>query len=85
MLCLNYNQKTMVANLKNTIPVILFVCPSKLLRKHCFQFLLGLVMVPRENKHNAYGKFLEAQNKSFMVFLILSIYFDQSQEVQTAK
>ena len=83
MLCLNYNQKAMVANIKNTI--ILFVCPSKLLHKHCFQFLLGLIMVPRENKHNAYEKFLEGQNKSFMVFLIFSVYFDQSQEVQTAK
>ena len=28
-----------------------FVCPSKILRtKHCFQFLLGLTMVPREMK-----------------------------------
>ena len=27
------------------------------LHKHCFQFLLGLTMVPRENKNNAYAKF----------------------------
>ena len=28
-----------------------------ILHKHCFQFLLGLTMVPRENKNNAYAKF----------------------------
>ena len=28
-----------LANIKNTI--IFFVCPSKILHKHCFQFLLG--------------------------------------------
>ena len=25
--------------------------------KHCLKFLLGLTMVPRENKNNAYAKF----------------------------
>ena len=25
--------------------------------KHCFQFLLGFTMIPRENKNNAYAKF----------------------------
>ena len=39
---------TKAATLKNTM--ILFVCPSKLLHKHCFRFLLGLTVVPRENK-----------------------------------
>ena len=29
----------------------------QILHKHCFQFLLGLTMVPRENKNNAYAKF----------------------------
>ena len=28
-----------------------------ILHKHCFQFLLGLTIVPRENKNNAYAKF----------------------------
>ena len=28
----------------------------QILHKHCFQFLLGLTMVPRENKNNAYVK-----------------------------
>ena len=40
-----------VANIKNTI--ILFVCPSKILHEHCFYFLLGPTMVPRETGDNA--------------------------------
>ena len=28
--------------------LIVFVCPPQMLHKHCFQFLLGLTMVPRE-------------------------------------
>ena len=34
------------------------LCPSpQVLYKHCFQFLLGLMMVQRENKNNVYAKF----------------------------
>ena len=29
----------------------------QILHKNCFQFLLGLIMVPRENKNNGYAKF----------------------------
>ena len=29
----------------------------QILHKHCFQFLLGLTMVARENKNKAYAKF----------------------------
>ena len=54
-------------NFKNTI--ILIVCPSKILHKHCFHFLLGLTMVPRENKSNILCKILEGQTMSIMVFL----------------
>ena len=39
------------ANIKSTI--ILFVCPSKILHEHCFYFLLGPTMVPRETENNA--------------------------------
>ena len=35
---------------------MLFVCHSKILRKHCFQFLLGVKMAPRETENNAYAK-----------------------------
>ena len=34
-----------------------FCLSPQSLHKHCFQFLLGLTMVPRENKNNAYAKF----------------------------
>ena len=33
----------------------LCLCPQ-ILQKHCFQFLLGLTIVLRENKNNAYAK-----------------------------
>ena len=39
----------------------------QILHKHCFQFLLGITMVPRENKNNAYAKF-GGQTKSIKVF-----------------
>ena len=39
----------------------------QILHTLCFQFLLGLTMVPRENKNNAYVKF-GGQTKSIMVF-----------------
>ena len=39
----------------------------QILHKHCFQFLLGLTMVPRENKNNAHAKF-GGTKKSIMVF-----------------
>ena len=43
-----------LASVKNTI--ILFVCPSKMLHKHCFYFLLELTMVSRETGNNSYAK-----------------------------
>ena len=50
-----------LASIKNTI--ILFVCPSKILHEpHCFYFLVGITMVPRETGNNAdYDKILEGQ------------------------
>ena len=41
---------------------------SKILHKHCFYFLLGLKIVSRENKNNAYAKCWR-QTKSIMIFL----------------
>ena len=44
------------------------ICLSpQILHKHCYQFLLGLTMVPRENKNNAYVK-LWGTNKEYYVF-----------------
>ena len=36
---------------------MLFVCQPKILHKHCFQFLLGVKMAPRETEDNAYQNF----------------------------
>ena len=41
---------------------MLFDCHSKILHKHCLQFLLGVKMAPRETENNAYAKF-EVTNK----------------------
>ena len=48
--------------------VVLFVCPSKILHKHCFHFLLGRTMVPGENKNLLMQNFA-GQTKNIMVFL----------------
>ena len=48
------------------------LCPPKILHKHCFHFLLGLLWVPRKNKNNTLDKNLGGQTKSIMVFLILA-------------
>ena len=37
--------------------MILFVSHSKLLHKHCLQFLLGVKMTPRQTENNAYANF----------------------------
>ena len=34
-----------------------FCCPPEILHKHCFQFLLGLTITPREFENYAYAKF----------------------------
>ena len=51
----------------------------QILDKHCFQFLLGLTMVPRENKNNAHSKFGVTNNKYSGIFqsgLIGNLIFD---------
>ena len=45
----------------------LFLSPQ-ILHKHCFQFLLGLTMVPRENKNNAYAKFWGTSKEYYGIF-----------------
>ena len=39
------------------------------LYKHCFQFLLGLTMVPRENRNNAKAKFWGDKERVLWYFL----------------
>ena len=40
----------------------------QILHKHCFQFLLGLTMVPRKNKNNAYAKFGGTNKEYYGIF-----------------
>ena len=44
-----------------------FLAPQ-ILYKHCIQFLLGLKMVPRENKNNAYVKFGGTNEEYYGIF-----------------
>ena len=44
-------------------------CPFKILHKHCFQFLLGLTITPREIANNAYAKFWRDDKGTIIVFL----------------
>ena len=48
--------------------MILFVFPPKFLRKGCFQFPLGLTIVPRENKNDAYAKFWATNKEYYGIF-----------------
>ena len=50
----------------------------QILHKHCFQFLLGLTVVPRENKNNAYAKLGGRRKKSIMVFSELA--YDETEK-----
>ena len=40
----------------------------QILHKHCFQFLMGLTMVPREEKHNACAKFGGTNKEYYGIF-----------------
>ena len=40
----------------------------QILHKHCVTFLLGLTMVPRENKNNAYAKFGGTNKEYYGIF-----------------
>ena len=48
--------------------LIILCFPSKILRKYCLNFLLGLTTVPRETGNNAYAEFWR-DKQSIMVFL----------------
>ena len=50
-----HRESWLMAESENTI--ILFLPPPQILHKHCFQFLLGLTMVTRENNNNANSNF----------------------------
>jgi len=39
--------------------------PPKILHNHCFQFLLGITVVPREIQDNRYAKFWQRKQGAF--------------------
>ena len=41
---------------------------SQILHRHCFHFLLGLAMVPRENENDAYAKFWRTSKEYYGIF-----------------
>ena len=53
--------------------IILFVRSPKFCVKHCFQFLLGLTMVRRENKNKAYSKFGVTNKGYYGVFRLIQL------------
>ena len=64
----NWPRYLQLALFKNTI--ILSVCPSKILDKYCFYFLLGMTTVPRETGNNAYAEFWRDKQRVLWYFLI---------------
>ena len=51
---------------------MLFVCHPKILHKHCFQFLLGVKMAPRETENNAYAKFGGDKQRALWYVMVFS-------------
>ena len=51
---------------------MLFVCHPKILHKHCFQFLLGVKMAPRETENNAYAKFWSDKERALWYVMVFS-------------
>ena len=49
----------------------------QILHKHCFQFLLGLTMVPRENKNNASAKFGGTNKEYYVIYQTRGRVFHQ--------
>ena len=51
---------------------MLFVCHPKILHKHCFQFVLGVKMAPRETENNAYAKFWDDKQRALWYVMVFS-------------
>ena len=52
---------------------MLFVCHPKILHKHCFQFLLGIKMAPRETENNTYAKFWGDKERALWYVMVFSV------------
>ena len=51
---------------------MLFVCHPKIVHKHCFQFLLGVKMAPRETENNSYAKFGGYKQRALWYVMVFS-------------
>ena len=51
---------------------MLFVCHSKILHRHCLQFLLGVKMSPRETENNAYAKLWGHKQRASWYVIVFS-------------
>ena len=51
---------------------MLFDCRPKILHKHCFQFLMGVKMAPRETENNAYAKFWGDKQRALWYAMVFS-------------
>ena len=49
-----------------------FVRRPQILHKHCFQFLLGVKMAPRETENNAYAKFRGDEQRTLWYVMVFS-------------
>ena len=52
---------------------MLFVGHSKILHKHCLQFLLGVKMAPIETENNAYKMFWNDQQRVLWYVMVFSV------------
>ena len=58
---------------ENTITYHNALCLSpKILYTHCFQFLLGVKMSPRENENNAYANFWGDNERALWYVMVFS-------------
>ena len=51
---------------------MLFDCHPKILHKHCFQFLMGVKMTPRETENNAYAKYWGDKQRALWYGMVFS-------------
>ena len=51
---------------------MLFVCHPNILQKHCFQFLLGVKMAPRETENNASAKCWGDKHRALQYVMVFS-------------
>ena len=59
---------------ENTTPYHnLCVCHPKILHEHCFRFLLGVKMAPRETENNAYAKSWGDEQRALWYIMVFSV------------